>query len=107
MSGLSSYQRGMVLVTASSLLVPVIGVLSAPILTHALGVAGRGEAGAAMAPGLLIGGVATLGLPQALTFHLAKRPHLMRAAIGWATLFALAFAGLSLVGVAYAREYLS
>ena len=106
-SGLSSYQRGMVLVTASSMLVPVIGVITAPILTHSLGVAGRGAAGAAVAPGLLIIGVATLGLPQALTFHLAKRPHLTRHALAWATLLALGFAGLSLIGVAFARDFLA
>jgi len=97
----------MFLVTASSLLVPVIGLLSAPILTHALGVAGRGEAGAAMAPNLLIVGVATLGLPQALTYHVAKRPHLSRAALGWATLFGSILGAISLVGILFATPFLS
>lgn len=102
-----SYRRAMFLVTASSLMVPVIGLLSAPILTHSLGVAGRGEAGAAMAPNLLIIGVATLGLPQALTYHVAKRPHLSRAALGWAGLFGSILGVVSLVGILFATPFLS
>jgi O-antigen/teichoic acid export membrane protein len=104
---MTSYQRAMVLVTASSLLVPVVGLVTAPILTHSLGVAGRGEAGAAIAPNLLIVGGATLGLPQALTFHLAKRPHLTRAALQWAALFTLLLGGVTLVGVVLAAPYLA
>lgn len=105
--GLSTYQRAMVLVTGASLLVPVIGLATAPILTQALGVAGRGAAGAAMAPHLLIVGGATLGLPAALTYYLAKHPHLSRAALGWATLFSVSLGGLTLVGFLFLRPYLS
>lgn len=97
----------MFLVTASSLLVPVIGLVTAPILTHSLGVMGRGEAGAAIAPNLLIVGVATLGLPQALTYHVAKRPHLSRRAIATATLFGVLLGAISLVGTIFAAPFLS
>jgi O-antigen/teichoic acid export membrane protein len=97
----------MALVTASSLLVPVIGLVTAPILAHSLGVAGRGEAGAAIAPNLLIVGVATLGLPQALTYHVAKRPHLSRRALGVATIFGVLLGMASLVGAIYAAPFLS
>jgi O-antigen/teichoic acid export membrane protein len=60
-----------------------------------------------MAPNLLIVGGTTLGLPPALTYILAKRPHLTRVALGWATLFALLLGGLTLVGVFFARSFLS
>jgi O-antigen/teichoic acid export membrane protein len=107
MSQLTSYQRAMVLMTGSSLLVPLIGLATAPILAHSLGVAGRGEAGAALAPNLLIVGGATLGMPQALTYYLAKRPQLTHIALRWAALIALVVGVLTFVGVYLARPFLS
>ncbi|MGI3783362.1 MAG: oligosaccharide flippase family protein, partial [Janthinobacterium lividum] len=97
----------MVLVTGTSMLVPVVGLATAPLLTHALGVAGRGEAGAAMAPNLLIVGGATLGLPQALTYYLAKRPEHTKAALAWASGIAVVLGLVTLGGVWFARGYLS
>lgn len=97
----------MVLVTGSSMLVPIIGLATAPILSHALGVAGRGQAGAAMAPNLLIVGGATLGLPNALTYYLAKRPGHARAAVAWATVMAVGLGGVTLAGLLMASNYLS
>jgi O-antigen/teichoic acid export membrane protein len=102
-----SYRRAMFMVTASSLLVPVIGLVTAPLLAHSLGVAGRGEAGAALAPNLLIAGVATIGLPQALTFHLAKRPHLSRPALAWAALFTTLVGAIGLTAVLFTAPVLS
>jgi O-antigen/teichoic acid export membrane protein len=102
-----SYQRALFLVTGTSLMVPVVGLATAPILSHVLGVAGRGEAAAAMAPNLLIVGGATLGLPAALTYYLAKHPQLSRVAIGWASLFSTLLGLVTLVGVYIARPYLS
>ncbi|WP_138758762.1 oligosaccharide flippase family protein [Modestobacter altitudinis] len=67
--------------TGTSLLVPVVGVVTAPILAQALGVAGRGEAAAALAPNALVVATATLGLPEALTYHLATRPWATRRAL--------------------------
>lgn len=105
--GAASYQRAMVLVTASSMLVPVVGLISSPILAHSLGVIGRGETGAAMAPNLLIVGGATLGLPQALTFFLAKNPRLVRSALSWSALFATGLGLLGLVGYEFVGSYLA
>jgi O-antigen/teichoic acid export membrane protein len=102
-----SYRRAMVLAVGTSLLIPVVGLVTAPILTHSLGVAGRGEAGAALAPNLLIVGGATLGLPAALTFYLAKHPHLSRIALGWAAAAATLLGLLALAGVWLARPFLS
>lgn len=76
-----AYRRAMILMTASSMSVPVFGLLSAPLLAHILGVAGRGATAAAVAPNLLVVGVATLGMNDAVTFFVARRPLAARAAL--------------------------
>lgn len=85
----SSFRRSMFFMTGSSVMLPVVGLASAPILAYGLGVAGRGTVSAAGAPNTLLVGVATLGLPEALTFFLAKQPQLTRRALAWASLFAV------------------
>ena len=70
------FRRAIILVTASSILVPAAGVLTSPMLAHALGVAGRGELGVVLAPSSLAIAAATLGLPGALTYYVAKHPRI-------------------------------
>lgn len=95
-------RKAIYLVTVASLSVPVIGVVTAPILAQALGVEGRGELAAAVAPYSLLTSVATLGLPEALTFYLAKYPRLNRRAIALTSAVTVAFGGLCLaVTIAY------
>jgi O-antigen/teichoic acid export membrane protein len=53
---------------------PATSLLTAPILAHALGVDGRGELAAATAPLALIIAVAAVGLPEAVTYFVAKDP---------------------------------
>nr|WP_255479934.1 oligosaccharide flippase family protein [Quadrisphaera sp. RL12-1S] len=79
----------MAFTTTTSMLVPVIGVVTAPVLARALGVEGRGEVATAMAPAALVAAVATLGLPEALTYHLARRPDQTRRALVPAALVSL------------------
>ncbi len=81
----------MFFMTGSSVLLPVVGLASAPILAYGLGVTGRGTVSAAGAPNTLLVGVATLGLPEALTFFLAKQPEFTRRALAWSSLFAILF----------------
>jgi len=69
--------------SASSLLIPLAGVLVQPVLARALGAAGRGELAAAIAPATLAASVATLGLPDALTYLTAKHPQMTRRALTW------------------------
>ncbi|GAB4082282.1 oligosaccharide flippase family protein [Modestobacter muralis] len=76
-------RRAVVLMSASSFLVPVAGVLTQPVLARALGAVGRGEMTAAIVPAVLAGSVATLGLPDALTFLVAKNPRITRHALAW------------------------
>lgn len=86
--------------TASGLLIPVVGLVSAPILAHGLDVAGRGVFSAATAPNALVVGVATLGLPEALTFFTAKRPVITRRALSISAL-ANVLLGLLCFGVVW------
>ena len=74
-------RRAVVLMSGSSFLVPLAGVLTQPVLARALGATGRGEMMAAIAPAVLAGSVVTLGLPDALTYFTAKDPRITRRAL--------------------------
>jgi len=93
--------------TASSVLVPVAGLLTQPILARSLGAAGRGELAAALAPAVLLSAVATLGLPDALTYLAARRPRSTWAAICWAALLSTAMGGLCVLVLVFAAPVLS
>lgn len=93
--------------TASSFLVPAAGLVTAPILARALSTDGRGELAAALAPSALMLGAATLGLPDALTYHLAKQPQFTRKALKWATLITLALGLVCLLATWLALDFLS
>lgn len=73
-----SGNRAVLAVSASSIAVPLVGIVTAPVLAHALGVSERGELAASIAPFNLLVGVATLGLPEALTYFAAARGSSMR-----------------------------
>lgn len=79
--GHQSAARNVGLVLIANITVPLAGLGITPVLTRTLGVAGRGEVAAATAVLLLATSLGTLGLPQAVTFFVAKRPQLMRLAI--------------------------
>ena len=51
---------------------PAASLASAPILAHALGVEGRGELAAATMPLILTVTIATIGLPEAVTYFVAQ-----------------------------------
>src|SRR5947208_1124963 len=75
------FRRVVALMTATSLLVPLVRLVTAPLLARSLGVEVRGAVAAALNPAALIAVTAGLGLPDALTFHLAKRPDASRRAL--------------------------
>lgn len=95
-----SFRRAMVLMTATSFLVPAGGVITAPVLARALGADGRGELAAALAPAGLMLAVATLGLPDALTYFLAKHPAITRPALAWASTLTIAL-GFACAGITW------
>lgn len=75
-------------------IVPLSSLAIAPILAIGLGVEGRGEVAAAIAPLVLAISIATIGLPEALTYAVARMPSVVRAAARWGT------AGVALSGIA-------
>ena len=91
------YRGGIALVTASSAAVPLVGILTAPLLARGLGVSGRGELSAATAPGLILLVVVSLGMPSATAFFAAKAADRIRAVILTANAISLP---LGLAGVA-------
>ena len=58
---------------------PLAGLASAPILAHGLGVDGRGLVAGATAPFLLVTTIATFGIPEALTYFVARSPASLKA----------------------------
>jgi O-antigen/teichoic acid export membrane protein len=101
------FRRAMVLVTASSALVPAAGVLTSPMLAHALGVEGRGELAVVLAPSSLAVAVATLGLPDALTYYVAKHPRITGRGLGFALALSALVGLLCLLASAVALPFLS
>jgi len=57
---------------------PIGGLLSAPVLAQAVGVDGRGAVAAVSAPILLAAVIAGFGLPDAMTYFVARSPGVMR-----------------------------
>lgn len=100
-------RRAVVLTGVSSLIVTVAGVITQPVLARALGAVGRGEMVAAIVPAVLAGAVATLGLPDALTFYTAKRPGITRLALAWSTLLLVLLGGVCLLVLWAAQPFLS
>lgn len=77
-----------------NLIPPLVALITQPILARALGVAGRGELAAATAPLLFATAILTIGLPESLTYHLARK------ASGVARITRISVVTLSLVGLA-------
>jgi O-antigen/teichoic acid export membrane protein len=84
---------------AGNLFAPLASLASAPLLTHGLGVEGRGETAAVIAPLLLVTLGATFGIPAALTFLAAREPRLIGLLLrkGTRLLFAAGLVGSLLV----------
>jgi O-antigen/teichoic acid export membrane protein len=59
-------------VAVGNLMAPLASFASAPVLAQALGVAERGELAATTAPFLFASAVATVGVPEAITFFTAR-----------------------------------
>lgn len=89
-SGPGDVGRNMLLTALSNFLVPLSALVTAPILAQSLGVDGRGSMAAVIAPVVLFTTVATLGLPEAATFWVAKRPAFVRIILRRATLLLIA-----------------
>ncbi|MCK0173776.1 oligosaccharide flippase family protein [Mycolicibacterium sp. F2034L] len=96
-----SLSRGLVTVFLGHA-VPLVAALAAqPILAQGLGLTGRGEVAAATAPLQFATVILTLGLPESLTYHVAKSARgiarAIRISIG--TLVLAGFAGCATISV--------
>lgn len=78
---------------AGSAVTPLMSLATAPILAQALGVEGRGDLAAGMAPMLFAVAVGGLGIPEALTFHVARQARGARRSVR------RAFALLTVLGI--------
>lgn len=91
-SSSSTMTRGVIISTLGNLAVPLSSLVVAPMLAAGLGVEGRGELAAAIAPLSLFISLATLGLPEALTYFVAKNASLVRRLLRY-SVWGLAVAG--------------
>lgn len=73
-TGGSRARRAVALSLRTSLLLQFINAASGIELAHGLGLAGRGALAAAMIWPGVIGAIATLGLEESMTFHVARDP---------------------------------
>lgn len=89
----SSITRRIFSVAVSNLALPIAAFAAGPILSHSLGVEGRGELTAAVAPLLLFTAVGTIGLPEAVNFFVARNPAVARS-IGRQATWLLAISGV-------------
>ena len=80
MSRPGALSRNMSIALIGNAFPPLVALFSGPILAQALGVAGRGEVAAATAPLALVVTVATFGVPEAVTWAVARSPQLARNA---------------------------
>ena len=99
--------RSMTITLVGNLFPPVVALASGPILAQSLGVDGRGAVAAATAPLGLAIALMTFGVPEAVSYAVARHPRLVRvAARNGAVIVVLA--GLLATGAVFAaREWLS
>lgn len=88
-------------------LAPLSGFAIMPILAHSLGVEGRGAVAAATAPLFLVVSIATVGVPGAVTYTVARHPQLSRLVVSRGMMIASCSALISTVGLSLAAGALS
>ncbi len=79
-SGPGNIAGNVVATVVGNLFPPLALLVTAPLLAHELGVTGRGQVAGATAPLILVITAVTFGIPQALTFAVARSPAVLRLA---------------------------
>jgi len=79
-SAVGNVAGNMVATIIGNLFPPLALLITAPLLAHTLGVTGRGQVAGATAPLILVITAVTFGIPQALTYAVARRPAVIRVA---------------------------
>lgn len=86
---------------------PLAALVTAPLLAAGLGVSGRGELAAAVAPLLLAASIAPIGVPAAVTFAVARSPALLARAARRGSLLVAAAGLVATVVAVGARDWLA
>lgn len=102
-----STARNMSITLGGNLVPPLAALASGPILAQALGVEGRGAVAAATAPLALAITLVTFGVPESVTYVVARRPTLVRAAARNASWLILLAGFTATAGVVALRPWLS
>ena len=84
---------------------PLASIATAPILAHSLGVDGRGETAAVLAPLLLATALGAFGIPAAVTWAVARYPVLAPSTTRRGALLALVTGALSAAAVVLSAPY--
>ncbi|WP_209751459.1 oligosaccharide flippase family protein [Arthrobacter sp. PvP103] len=90
-------------VAASNLALPMAAFAAGPILAHSLGVEGRGQLTAAVAPLMLFTAIGTIGLPEAVNYFVARNPRLSQSVVrsaSWLLALSGALATVIAIGAA-------
>jgi len=103
----SSVSRNMTIALIGNSFPPLVALFSGPILAQALGVDGRGAVAAATAPLALVVTVATFGIPEAVTWAIARNPNLARNAATRGVLIVIVAGMLAMGAVALSAAWLS
>lgn len=103
----SALIRHFLISAVGNLVLPLATLLTAPILARSLGVEGRGELAGAVAPFMLATAIATIGIPDALTFFVARSSEVRAKLLHRAFLILLLSGTLATVFVAAFASYLS
>lgn len=102
-----SVSRNMSIALLGNAFPPLVALFSGPILAQALGVEGRGAVAAATAPLALVVTLATFGIPEAVTWVVARSPHLARNAAGRGIALLIVAGLLAMAAVAVSAPWLS
>lgn len=95
---MTSVRKAIELNTLASLVSPLGNLIAQPMLALGLGVTGRGEVATALAPLLLASSSVTFGVPETLTYYVARSPKVRGRVIAAALSFLLV-TGLAASGV--------
>lgn len=90
-----------------TLFLPAVALVTAPILAHGLGVDGRGVVAAAAAPFLLMSVLGALGIPDAVTYFVARREIAVRTILVGVVGVTLALGIVGAAGIWLFSDWLS
>lgn len=104
---MGTMSRRVVITLTGNALGPLASLITAPMLARGLGVDGRGEVAAAVAPLVLGATIATVGLPNAATYFVARAPALARQVSRFAALTLVVSGAIATAAIFFLKGWLS